>query len=74
MSAEAALHHFEKKVRPILVSHCYECHSADAVEIRGGLALDTREGIRRGGDTGPAVVPGDVRANGSQKLPPLYPR
>lgn len=60
---EAALSHFEKKVRPILVAHCHECHSADAVEIRGGLALDTRDGIRRGGDSGPAVVPGDVSAS-----------
>ncbi|MDA1161518.1 MAG: PSD1 and planctomycete cytochrome C domain-containing protein [Planctomycetota bacterium] len=52
---------FEKKIRPILMKHCYECHSAASVtkgELRGALQLDTREGIRRGGDAGPAVVPG----------------
>lgn len=52
---------FEKKIRPVLVKHCYECHSADAAKngnLGSGLQLDTREGIRRGGDTGPAVVPG----------------
>lgn len=52
---------FEKKIRPVLVEQCYACHSADADEIEGGLTLDTREGIRKGGDTGPAVVPGNVR-------------
>jgi hypothetical protein len=52
---------FETKIRPVLVEHCYSCHAADAEEIQGGLVLDTREGIRRGGDTGPAVVPGKLR-------------
>lgn len=50
---------FERKIRPVLVSRCYECHSAESDAIQGGLALDTREGIRRGGDSGPAVVPGE---------------
>src|SRR5690606_4364003 len=49
---------FEKKIRPVLADKCYECHSADAEKIKGGLALDTLESIRRGGDNGPAVVPG----------------
>ncbi|MEI7688361.1 MAG: DUF1549 domain-containing protein, partial [Planctomycetota bacterium] len=49
---------FEEKVRPVLVKHCYECHSADAKKLRGSLYLDSREGIREGGVTGPAVVPG----------------
>lgn len=48
---------FEKKIRPVLVKHCYECHSAAENKSRGGLQLDTRAGIRHGGDTGPAVVP-----------------
>ena len=43
---------FETKIRPVLVEHCYSCHSAEAKKIKGGLLLDTREGIRRGGDTG----------------------
>jgi mono/diheme cytochrome c family protein len=51
---------FEKKIRPVLADKCYQCHSADAEKIKGGLALDTREGIRRGGDHGPAVVPGKL--------------
>ena len=48
---------FEKKIRPVLVEHCYRCHAADAKNIRGELLLDTRAGIRRGGESGPAVVP-----------------
>ncbi|QDU25302.1 Planctomycete cytochrome C [Anatilimnocola aggregata] len=49
---------FEKHIRPVLVEQCYACHSAKAKKVKGGLLLDTREGIRRGGDSGPAVVPG----------------
>jgi hypothetical protein len=52
---------FEEKIRPVLVEHCYKCHSADAQKegkLKGGLFLDTREGIRHGGDSGPAVVAG----------------
>ncbi len=51
---------FETKIRPVLVAKCYECHSAAADEPAGGLLLDTREGIRRGGETGHAVVPGEL--------------
>jgi len=50
---------FESRIRPVLVNHCYECHSAKAGKSKGGLLLDTREGIRAGGERGPAVVPGD---------------
>ncbi|MEW6304292.1 MAG: PSD1 and planctomycete cytochrome C domain-containing protein [Verrucomicrobiota bacterium] len=53
------LNFFEAKIRPVLVNHCYECHSADANKSKGGLLLDTRENIRTGGDRGPAVVPGN---------------
>ena len=49
---------FESKVRPILVERCYECHSAGAKKLRGGLLLDSREGWLKGGDTGPAIAPG----------------
>ena len=52
---------FEKKIRPVLADKCYKCHSETATKIKGGLVLDTREGIRRGGDSGPAVVPGEVK-------------
>jgi hypothetical protein len=51
---------FETKIRPVLVEHCYECHSASSKEAEGGLLLDTREGVRRGGETGHAVVPGEL--------------
>jgi hypothetical protein len=52
---------FEKNIRPVLVQECYSCHATTAKKIRGGLTLDTREGIRKGGDTGPAIVPGDAK-------------
>ena len=51
---------FEKSIRPVLAAKCYKCHSAEAEKLKGGLLLDTREGIRRGGDSGHAVVPGNV--------------
>jgi hypothetical protein len=54
----AALEFFEKKIRPVLIEHCYACHSARAKKIKGGLRLDSRSGLLRGGDTGPALVPG----------------
>jgi hypothetical protein len=50
---------FEKKIRPVLVTHCYECHSTSSKEVKGHLLLDSREASLQGGDTGPAVVPGD---------------
>ncbi|MEC8941547.1 MAG: DUF1549 domain-containing protein, partial [Verrucomicrobiota bacterium] len=49
---------FEAKIRPVFADYCYKCHSADE-KIKGGLQLDTREGLRHGGDSGPAVVPGN---------------
>jgi cytochrome c553 len=56
--SEDAVAFFEKKVRPILVSHCYSCHSADT-KPSGGLRVDDRNGLLLGGDEGPAVIPGD---------------
>ena len=56
--ADDSLAFFENKIRPILVEHCYECHSSHSSELQGGLRLDTREGARQGGDSGPAVVAG----------------
>ena len=52
---------FEKKIRPVLADKCYKCHAQDSEKIKGGLTLDTREGIRRGGDNGSAVEPGDLK-------------
>ena len=57
----AALELFETRIRPVLVKECYQCHSAQAAQqkkLKGGLLLDTREGARKGGESGPAVVPG----------------
>lgn len=49
---------FETKIRPVLVKHCYECHAEGAEEIGGKLLLDSRDGLRRGGESGPAIVVG----------------
>ncbi|WP_337173259.1 PSD1 and planctomycete cytochrome C domain-containing protein [Paludisphaera sp.] len=50
---------FEAKVRPILVERCYGCHSAKAESLKGSLAVDSLEGLLKGGDLGPAVEPGN---------------
>jgi cytochrome c553 len=55
--ADAGTDFFEKKVRPVLVERCYECHSAEQ-KIKGGLRLDSRDGWLKGGDSGPAAQPG----------------
>jgi hypothetical protein len=49
---------FEKKIRPVLVKHCYECHSASSKMIGGKLRLDYRDGLLKGGESGPAVSVG----------------
>ncbi len=49
---------FEKRVRPVLVERCYSCHSEQAKKLKGGLYLDTRERTLKGGDSGPALLPG----------------
>lgn len=51
---------FEKRIRPVLAQDCYECHSA-AGKRKGSLLLDSRPGWQKGGETGPAIVPGDAR-------------
>jgi hypothetical protein len=53
------LEFFEKNVRPILAEHCYKCHSIAEKTSKGGLILDSRDGMLKGGDEGPAVVPGN---------------
>jgi len=49
---------FESKIRPLLVEHCYACHSSQADTIEGGLRLDSRPGWQKGGDSGQAIVAG----------------
>lgn len=59
----AALDFFEKKIRPVLIEHCYECHSAQAQtdgKLKGGLLLDSRQATQAGGDSGPSVIPGKL--------------
>ncbi len=50
---------FEKTIRPILIKRCYECHSAESGKSKGGLLIDSRDGLLKGGDNGPALVAGD---------------
>ena len=54
----ARMEFFEKKVRPVLVNNCYNCHSANT-NSKGGLRVDDRNGLLTGGRRGPAVVPGE---------------
>ena len=56
----AQLTFFEEKIRPILVENCYECHSEKSKKVKGGLRLDSRAGLLRGGETTPPIVPGDA--------------
>lgn len=55
---EQQIDFFERRIRPLLVNNCYECHSADAKKIGGNLLLDSRAGVVKGGDTGPVIYPG----------------
>ena len=55
VSADEKMDFFEAKIRPVLATHCYECHGH---KEKGGLKLDSREAILKGGDSGPALVPG----------------
>ena len=54
---------FEKNIRPLLIQHCYECHSVDSDKVKGGLLLDSREALLVGGDSGPAIVSGKPQAS-----------
>jgi len=58
---------FEKKIQPIFVNNCFKCHSEagtkDGGKIKGGLRLDTREGLFKGGDSGPVISPGKPEAS-----------
>lgn len=61
VSADDGTDFFEQKIRPVLVERCYACHSTEAAKkqnLKGGLLLDSREALRNGGESGPAIVPG----------------
>ena len=69
---------FESNIRPILIEHCYECH-AEGKKVRGGLLVDSKEALLKGGDTGPAISPGNpdksllmkaILHQGDLKMPP----
>ncbi|HLW76828.1 MAG TPA: DUF1549 domain-containing protein, partial [Bryobacteraceae bacterium] len=80
---KAGIEFFEKKIRPVLVDRCYSCHSTQVKSPRGGLRLDSKEGMRRGGDSNhAAVTPGDleksrllaaIQRTGVLKMPPDGP-
>ena len=55
---DAGIRFFERRVRPLLVKHCYECHSEEAGESNGELLVDSRDGLLKGGQLGPAIKPG----------------
>src|SRR5215203_1052051 len=54
----ARVEFFEKRIRPMLANECYECHGAK--KQKGGLRLDSRDALLKGGDSGPAIVPGNA--------------
>ena len=54
---------FERRIRPVLIQHCYECHSEEAGEQQGGLLLDRQSGWIEGGDTNKAIIPGEPEAS-----------
>lgn len=60
---EDQLAFFERRIRPMLSQHCYECHRAGAKKLGGGLLLDSRAGIQKGGESGAVVFPGDPEAS-----------
>ncbi|MDG2219878.1 MAG: DUF1549 domain-containing protein, partial [Rubripirellula sp.] len=79
LTTTSRLDFFERKVRPLLSLHCYECHSESATTVHGGLRLDNAASIERGGDSGPLLVKGNsttslliktVRQDGELDMPP----
>ena len=53
----ADLKFFESEIRPLFIKHCYECHSSKGGELEGGLSVESREALLKGGDSGAAIVP-----------------
>ncbi len=75
----AAIEHFEKKVRPVLIEHCGKCHGSDPKKVKGGLSVTSRADMLVGGEAGPAIVPGSpeksllfqvVKYDGEMRMPP----
>jgi len=55
----AAAEYFEKEIRPVFADKCYGCHSSKLKSPMGGLALDTKAGLKRGGNGGPVIIAGE---------------
>jgi hypothetical protein len=51
---------FEKRIRPVFAARCYVRHSASAPKIQGGLQLDSRDLLRKGGNSGPPIAPLEI--------------
>ncbi len=60
LSQDTGIKFFENNIRNVLTTQCYSCHSSTSKDVKGGLSLDTRQGILNGGDSGPSVVPGKI--------------
>ena len=79
-AAPEGIEFFENHIRPVLVKNCYKCHSQKAGKAKGELQLDTQAGLLKGGEVGPAIVPGNPKAslliqavsydNGDLQMPP----
>ena len=63
VNADEQREFFEKKIRPVLVEHCYECHSIDSDEAGGKLLVDSRDGMLVGGESGPVLLAGQPDAS-----------
>jgi len=80
LSAES-VQFFEAKIRPVLVEQCYRCHSVDGQGIRGGLSVESKDALLAGGESGPAIVPGNLEESilwnainyKDYKMPPKNP-
>ena len=80
LSAES-VQFFEAKIRPVLVEQCYRCHSVDGQAIRGGLSVESKDALLAGGESGPAIVPGNLEESilwnainyQDYKMPPKNP-
>ena len=75
----AGIAFFEKNIRPVRANNCYQCHSAEARNLKGELFLDSKQGMLNGGESGPVIVPGKpaesrllraIRQVGKLKMPP----
>ena len=77
--SSADVEHYERKIRPLLINHCYECHSSESEPVHGGLRVDSRPALTKGGDSGSAIDLTDsnaslilevVRYHGDIQMPP----